>query len=237
MVKFLSILFLKLFPFFSSSSFSFIPLSSPFNIFFNYFIFTFFSGHKAILCSDFLLKPPTKCLKLTPSSYDPNLPHSPTPLQFYLARAGGSEVWFSNSCVFSPLAPNPTQHNRGAAVRLYAENTAVTQLQIQQSSRWHNPAIAPVLDHCPCAWPLLLPLHRQEGFASWRRVQKIGAEACPAMELEFPFPTHPRCRQQPTFPWRTTHPKSCGASWVSDLADFAIWRQKTVSSTTHLQKH
>lgn len=64
-----------------------------------------------------------------------------------------------------PLASNPTQHNTGAA-RLYAEknnnNTTLkpTGHQVTKAS------------HCSCAWPLHFSLHRQEDFASWKRVQK-----------------------------------------------------------------
>lgn len=201
MVKTLSILFFIIiiffFLFFLFSLFSlFLP---PFSVWFfkNYFVFTFFSGHKTTSCSDFPLKPPTKHFDLSPSSYDSHLPHSPTPLQFYLARVGGFEVCFSHSCVFSPSGPQPPQTPHSTTLvqqGFMQKRTTVMQLQIQQGSRWPKPVIAPVLDHCfpHCIGRRILPAGG--GF------RKNGAEACPAMELEFPFPTHLHCRQQPTFP-------------------------------------
>lgn len=119
---------LPLFPFFLLPP----PLLSPF--FYYYFVFTFFSGHKTISCSDFLLKPPTKHFKLSPSSCDSHLPHSPTPLQFYLARVGEFELCFSNSCVFSPSGPQPLQTPHSTTLvqpDFMQKRTAVTQLQSQ----------------------------------------------------------------------------------------------------------
>lgn len=151
MVKLLSILFFKIiffFLFFLFSLFSFFLLPSSF--FYYYFVFTFFSGHKTISCSDFLLKPPTKHFKLCPSSFDSHLPHSPTSLQFYLARVGGFEVCFSNSCVFSPSGPQPPQTPHSTTPvqpDFMQKRTAVTQLQSQWGTKWPKPAIAPELDH------------------------------------------------------------------------------------------
>lgn len=134
--SFFQFFFLKLFSFFSSSSFPFFPSSSsPFKFFFLLlFCFHLFSGHKTISCSDFLLKPPTKHFKLSPSSCDSHLPHSPIPLQFYLARVGGFEVCFSNSCVFSPSGPQPLQTPHSTTLvqpDFMQKRTAVTQLQSQ----------------------------------------------------------------------------------------------------------
>lgn len=127
------------------------------------------------------------------------------------------------------LAPNPTQPNTGA-VRLYAEKE-----NSNTTSKPTGHQVTPT-SHCSSAWPLLLSLQGRKILPAGGGFRKNEAEACPAMELEFPFPTHPHCCQQPTFPWRTTHPKSCRASRVSYLADFTIWRQKTGSSITHLHR-
>lgn len=74
------------------------------------------------------------------------------PSNFIWLELGDLRFGFPILVCAHPLAPNPTQHNTGAAVRLYAEkdnsNTASKPagLQVTQPS------------HCSCAWPLLLCL-------------------------------------------------------------------------------